>query len=113
MVLGIPHLVLPSRNLTIFALSRMLKVLSWSTAIRISRQRSDGASTHQRVVDWGQRYAVCLNENKTNLIDWTGSDAMLMRLATDAFEKADWPTKVETGRYTFPLGTGVRSVAES
>lgn len=38
---------------------------------------------------------------------------MLMRLACDTFKKAGWSTKVEAGRYTFPLGTGVRNVAES
>lgn len=113
MVLGIPHLVLPSRHLVIFTLYLLLKVLSWPTAIRISRERSGGASTHQCVVNWGQRYAVYLKKSIIHLIDGTGSDAMLMKLACDTFEKAGWSTKVDTGRYTFPLGTGVRNVAEN
>lgn len=38
---------------------------------------------------------------------------MLIRLACDAFKKAGWSTTLQTGRYTFPLGAGVRNVAES
>ncbi|KAL9068130.1 MAG: hypothetical protein Q9161_006374 [Pseudevernia consocians] len=44
--------------------------------------------------------------------DFDGSDAMLMELACEAFKSEGWPTAVQTGRYTFPLGDGVRNVAE-
>lgn len=32
---------------------------------------------------------------------------MLIKLAHEAFESAGWPTKVQTGRYTFPLVSSV------
>ena len=35
---------------------------------------------------------------------------MLMELACEAFKSEGWPTAVQTGRYTFPLGDGVRGV---
>ncbi|MCJ1387004.1 hypothetical protein MMC17_010133 [Xylographa soralifera] len=41
-----------------------------------------------------------------------GSDLMLFNLAKAALEKANWPTKVATGRYAFDLGDGVRNVAK-
>ena len=37
---------------------------------------------------------------------------MLLNLATAAFEKARWPTKVLTGRHAFQLGSGTRNVAQ-
>jgi len=35
---------------------------------------------------------------------------MLIELAKNAFEKAGWPTEVQTGRYTFPLAENARNV---
>ena len=35
-----------------------------------------------------------------------GSDLMLAKLAKEAFESSGWPTRVQTGRMTFPLNGG-------
>jgi len=34
---------------------------------------------------------------------------MLIDLAKNALQKAEWPTEVETGRYMFPLAENVRN----
>ena len=36
---------------------------------------------------------------------------MLISLAKAAFEHANWPTSISTGRYMFPLGDNCRNVA--
>ncbi|KAJ4396444.1 hypothetical protein N0V93_000663 [Gnomoniopsis smithogilvyi] len=41
-----------------------------------------------------------------------GSDSTLLRLVEEALRSAHWRTKVETGRYTFPLGGNSRNVED-
>lgn len=38
---------------------------------------------------------------------------MLIKLANDALQKAGWPTKIQTGRFAFPLGENERNVVDS
>lgn len=38
---------------------------------------------------------------------------MLIKLATAAFEKASWPTTIQTGRYMYPLASNSRNVESS
>lgn len=46
-----------------------------------------------------------------SLVGAAGSDLMLISLAKAAFEHANWPTSISTGRYMFPLGDNCRNVA--
>lgn len=38
---------------------------------------------------------------------------MLIKLAIAAFEKASWPTTIQTGRYMYPLANNSRNVESS
>ncbi|KAH7305028.1 amidase signature domain-containing protein [Stachybotrys elegans] len=46
----------------------------------------------------------------STLIGAKGSDIMLIKLATAAFNKASWPTRIQTGRYMYPLANNSRNV---
>ncbi|KAF5665711.1 D-mandelate dehydrogenase [Fusarium denticulatum] len=39
-----------------------------------------------------------------------GSDLMPIKLATEAFKKAGWPTSVQTGRYMYPVADSARNI---
>lgn len=39
-----------------------------------------------------------------------GSDTVLVKLVEATFQQAQWRTKVDTGRYTFPLAQNARKV---
>lgn len=41
-----------------------------------------------------------------------GSDMMLIRIVDEAFKSSGWPTQIQTGRYTFPLGNNSRNVRD-
>lgn len=47
----------------------------------------------------------------STLVGAKGSDLMLIKLAQAAFNAAGWPTKIDTGRYMYPLGNNLRNVA--
>jgi hypothetical protein len=47
----------------------------------------------------------------STLVGAKGSDLMLIKLAQTAFDAAGWPTKIDTGRYMYPLGNNLRNVA--
>ncbi|RKL49535.1 hypothetical protein BFJ72_g994 [Fusarium proliferatum] len=38
-----------------------------------------------------------------------GSDLMLIKLSTEAFKKAGWPTSIQTGRYMYPVADNARN----
>ncbi|KAF5583813.1 amidase signature domain-containing protein [Fusarium pseudoanthophilum] len=46
----------------------------------------------------------------STMIGAKGSDLMLIKLATEAFKKAGWPTSIQTGRYTYPVADNARNV---
>ncbi|KAF5575341.1 amidase signature domain-containing protein [Fusarium pseudocircinatum] len=46
----------------------------------------------------------------STMIGAKGSDLMLIKLAAEAFEKAGWPTSVQTGRYMYPVADNARHV---
>lgn len=37
---------------------------------------------------------------------------MLIKFAQEAFQRAGWPTKINTGRYMFPIGDNRTNVAK-
>lgn len=47
----------------------------------------------------------------SSLVGAKGSDLMIMNLANAVLESADWPTKVEIGRFMFALGGNERNTA--
>ncbi|KAI7777115.1 uncharacterized protein LA080_004017 [Diaporthe eres] len=47
----------------------------------------------------------------STLVGAKGSDLMLVKVAQAAFDAAGWPTKIDTGRYMYPLGNNLRNVA--
>lgn len=47
----------------------------------------------------------------STLVGAKGSDLMLIKLARAAFDAAGWPTKIDIGRYMYPLGNNLRNVA--
>ncbi|KAI8628594.1 putative amidase [Xylariaceae sp. FL1651] len=49
----------------------------------------------------------------STLIGAKGSDLMLIKLAHEAFEAASWPTRIQTGRYMFPLADNSRNVGST
>ncbi|KAF4496823.1 Amidase signature domain [Fusarium agapanthi] len=49
----------------------------------------------------------------SNMIGAKGSDLMLIKLATEAFKKAGWPTSIQTGRYMYPVADNVRNVGSA
>ncbi|KAK7213378.1 hypothetical protein V2G26_020556 [Clonostachys chloroleuca] len=49
----------------------------------------------------------------STLIGAKGSDLMLIELAIAAFEKASWPTTIQTGCYMYPLASNSRNVESS
>uniref|UniRef100_A0A8H7KET3 Amidase domain-containing protein n=1 Tax=Bionectria ochroleuca TaxID=29856 RepID=A0A8H7KET3_BIOOC len=49
----------------------------------------------------------------STLIGAKGSDLMLIKLVIAAFEKASWPTTIQTGRYMYPLANNSRNVESS
>ncbi|KAG9504818.1 hypothetical protein J7337_004796 [Fusarium musae] len=46
----------------------------------------------------------------STMIGAKGSNLMLIKLATEAFKKAGWPTGVQTGRYVYPVADNARNV---
>ncbi|RBQ74815.1 hypothetical protein FVER14953_20298 [Fusarium verticillioides] len=44
------------------------------------------------------------------MIGAKGSNLMLIKLATEAFKKAGWPTGVQAGRYVCPVADNARNV---
>ncbi|KAF5614520.1 D-mandelate dehydrogenase [Fusarium sp. NRRL 25303] len=46
----------------------------------------------------------------STMIGAKGSDLMLIKLATEAFKKAGWPTSIQTGRYMYPVADNARNV---
>ncbi|VUC36601.1 unnamed protein product [Clonostachys rosea] len=49
----------------------------------------------------------------STLVGAKGSDLMLIKLAAAAFERASWPTTVQTGRYMYPIASNSRNVKMS
>ncbi|KAH8759977.1 amidase signature domain-containing protein [Diaporthe sp. PMI_573] len=47
----------------------------------------------------------------STLVGAKGSALMLIKLAQTAFDAAGWPTKIDTGRYMYPLGNNLCNVA--
>ncbi|KAF5611513.1 amidase [Fusarium subglutinans] len=45
----------------------------------------------------------------STMIGAKGSDLMLIKLATEAFKKAGWPTSIQTGRYMYPVADNARN----
>ena len=45
------------------------------------------------------------------MLSRSGSDLMLINLAKAALESVKWPTEVQTGRFMFELGEGIRHTA--
>ncbi|CVK99416.1 related to D-mandelate dehydrogenase [Fusarium mangiferae] len=46
----------------------------------------------------------------STMIGAKGSDLMLIKLAAAAFEKAKWPTNIQTGRYMYAIAQNARNV---
>ncbi|PNP75786.1 hypothetical protein FNYG_10864 [Fusarium nygamai] len=46
----------------------------------------------------------------STMIGAKGSDLMLIKLASEAFKKAWWPTSIQTGRYMYPVADNARNV---
>ncbi|KLO88509.1 Uncharacterized protein LW93_3878 [Fusarium fujikuroi] len=46
----------------------------------------------------------------STMIGAKGSNLMLIRLATEAFKKAGWPTSIQTGRYMYPVADNATNV---
>ncbi|KAF5542839.1 amidase signature domain-containing protein [Fusarium phyllophilum] len=49
----------------------------------------------------------------STMIGAKGSDLMLIKLATEAFTKAGWPTSIRTGRYMYPVADNARNVGSA
>lgn len=49
----------------------------------------------------------------STMIGAKGSDLMLIKLATEAFKKAGWPTSIQTGRYMYPVADNARNVGSA
>lgn len=111
MVLGLPHLVLPSTSCKICVKLSLLISLSRPNCLQLTGYRLDGVPAGERWLDRCERCEWIVSRKGFWHLPLARSDLMLIKLAEAAFKKTSWPTNVQTGRLTFPLGENARNIA--